>query len=1129
MDSNVLSDSCTAGDSDSNSLSRGFLLSYEMKVSDTTFKSIYLSESKPASISIVLSDSCGAEYMDSNVLSDSCTAGDSDSNSLSDAFVSHYEIRVSGVNDDSLAFALSESVIASPPFATSESYVLSYGVVASNAVSDSDLFSSASGEDRSVLSLSAQMIQSKATTSSQGLECSRLAAVSAPISDSVRFSHSYVKAAQISIVFSSSEDATDSNLIMDSDQSTISTELQLSTAFVASRSLRLSGSIPISHIFTSSHGYGFSRADAESSRLAKSEKQRKSSQFQESTAMTTSKVFSESVDIKVSSLIMESLLLNSSGELKSSAGEKGNSLNMLSESYVLSEMVSSSRCCSFSDPVVATASIEQSAGFPSSELQSKSICLDESNCSFGSGIARDSGVVDGSSSQDVSGPHVLSSGLAFSRSYDDSSTFASSSRIVMSELLPSSRSYCTSEQVVASMLISDSAGFSDSATKLESRHLDTSNRGTISMVLSDSEDVKKSDWVGVPSRLVSSSKLRVSDPIHSGSHLISDSDSIVVSSVATWSIEVKSSSSIDSSLSFSLSKRIILSELFVNSGRHRISSLVYVTGASDDSVQFRESELGWKSPAFGGWSFLPISVVRLNSDCREYSNSINESRLLVSGLFRPSSALFATSALSKSQDLVLSNFAVKSIVFSHSHRPLSSEVISKSSSRWGSDSLSGSAILAVSDGLSVSDRDAESTRFSLSARFDGSDVLVVTKISMNSMNCCLSNVTAESSSPEHTHHFSLSESISVSGCISNLNLLVISIALQGSRQVVGSNPIVDSVNVTSPQFQFSSLDRGTVSLLLSDSLISEGHRLSKAGFEFGHRPSESVLASCRLGRSNQLSPSGFALVSGTRPIVQQSGRFGFSRSISVSGLISPSALVVVSRILDRNSLSHYVSNEAESTVFMESRRLGHSDLTSRLSYFGSIIRADSALVNLISRMKSLSSYRHGSFPFVVSDVLKATLSFLSTRSDRPDAESSGHSVSRALVTSASGGAAATVSFGGSCWNSISDSVTVSSTLSESGGAQGSQRASTLGMILGIFGAILFLLLLVACCIICFVWKRRRTTDQSELSVSPNGIPFDTNEFQMDEMFGFYENPESSPADSFADFIDESYQAKVSPE
>jgi hypothetical protein len=168
-------------------------------------------------------------------------------------------------------------------------------------------------------------------------------------------------------------------------------------------------------------------------------------------------------------------------------------------------------------------------------------------------------------------------------------------------------------------------------------------------------------------------------------------------------------------------------------------------------------------------------------------------------------------------------------------------------------------------------------------------------------------------------------------------------------------------------------------------------------------------------------------------------------------------------------------------------------------------------------------------------VLKATLSFLSTRSDRPAADSSRHSVSRVLVTSVSGGAAATVSFGVSDLNSISHSFTVSSDLSASAGAQGSRPASIFGLFLAVLAAILFLfLLLFACYIICFVWKRRRTTDESQIDY-PIEAQFNGDNLLIDyygsdnEMFVFYENPESSSVDPFIDFVDEASEATMTPE
>jgi hypothetical protein len=482
---------------------------------------------------------------------------------------------------------------------------------------------------------------------------------------------------------------------------------------------------------------------------------------------------------------------------------------------------------------------------------------------------------------------------------------------------------------------------------------------------------------------------------------------------------MKSSSSIDSSLSFSLSNSIIFSTLSVDLGCYHISGLAYVTGPCDGSIEFSTSKLLWKSLTFGGWS----------------------------------SHLRKTPVLSKSRHLVLSNVAVDSIVFSHSDRLLPSDVISDSDYHRGSHHLSESVMI-------VSDANAESGRFPSSDRFDGSDVLVVTKLSMNSTNEDFSNLAAESALPEHSHQFRFSESVSVPGCISGLSFLAISIALHSSRQNDGRNSIVESVNVISPRFQFSPLDRGTLSLLLSDLLISEGHRLSKAGSESGLRPSVSVLESRRLGDSNHLSPSHFALVSGRGPVVQQSHRLRFSRSISMNPLLSPSYLLLISSILDRNSSIHYVSNStAKSAALMESLRLGHPDLASR-----------------------------------------------------------------ALVTSTSGGAAATVSFGASGWNSVSDWFTASSALIAFAGPQGSRLASLLGLILSILAAVLLLLLLLGC-IIWLVRKRRRTTVESDLDY-PIEIDDEAGVFVMEDSdsengkLGFYENPESSSVKQFDDFADE---------
>jgi hypothetical protein len=359
----------------------------------------------------------------------------------------------------------------------------------------------------------------------------------------------------------------------------------------------------------------------------------------------------------------------------------------------------------------------------------------------------------------------------------------------------------------------------------------------------------------------------------------------------------------------------------------------------------------------------------------------------------------------------------------------------------------------------------------------------------------------------------------MSGWISGSTFLAISISLQASRRPHGSNSIVDSVNIISPRFQLSSLDRGTVSLLLSHLLISEGHRFSNAAVEFGFRSSVSVLESRRLGRSR------FTLLNGTGPVVQLSGQFSFSRSISVSRFLSRSDLLAINSILDRNSSNHYMSNEAaESTMFMESLRFGHSDLAGRSSNFGSITRADCSLGNRISQMKSSSSYPRASFPFVTSGVLKATLSLLLTLLDHRAADSSRHSGSQSLVTSASGGGAATVSFGASGWNSTSDSFTVSSALSASAGAQGSRVGSIWQVLFAVLAVFLFLLL-VSGCIICLLWKRRRSTDQSDLD-----YPLETearcDDFLMedsdsnDSLLGTYENPDSSSVNRFTDSSDE---------
>lgn len=300
--------------------------------------------------------------------------------------------------------------------------------------------------------------------------------------------------------------------------------------------------------------------------------------------------------------------------------------------------------------------------------------------------------------------------------------------------------------------------------------------------------------------------------------------------------------------------------------------------------------------------------------------------------------------------------------------------------------------------------------------------------------------------------------------------------------------------------------------------------MSGAGFTFGLRSSESVLASPRLSASPHLSPPDFVLPSATRPTVQQSGQFGFSRSISVTPLLFQSDLLVVSNISARKSLNQNVSSEAhESTVLLESHRLGHSDLASRSSHFGSIIRADSALVNFISQMKSSSSYPPGSLSFVASDVLKATLTFWSTRSDRAPAESSHRPVSRSLVTSASHGAAATVTFIPPGWNSIWDSVTTFSALGAPVGAQSSQLGPTLGLIFGVLAAIL---LLLAGFIIWFLRRRWRTTYETVLESSVGSLFSGDLSLTGDETLGFYEHPESSSVDQSVDFGDQASELEL---
>jgi hypothetical protein len=727
---------------------------------------------------------------------------------------------------------------------------------------------------------------------------------------------------------------------------------------------------------------------------------------------------------------------------------------VLSDPIVLSECCTNSQSREFSNLPAESAVPSYSTRFPFSEVNSCSVFLAESNSIHVSLVLSGSQLISDSESIVESSAGTSSIGMRSSSSMNASLPFVSSEWDILSERLTNSQLHN----------VSNIAGSTESLDK--------------------SMAVLNSDFGHNSSHFGQSDSLHVSIVL-SGSHLMSDSESIIGSNVGTSSIGMGRSSSMDASLSFASSQSIIVSKLFMNSGRYRISHLVSVTRGCDDSIEFLKSELGWKSRTFGGPSFLPISVIRLSS---------NDG---------------GTPVLDKSRDLILSNFAVNSMIFSHSHQPLLSGVISESSYGRGSDSLSGSLFLALSYGMSASDPDAESGRFGLSARFYGSDVMVVTKLSMNSMKCSFSNA-AELTLREHSHRFCLSESVSVSDCVSNSNFITLSIALQGSDRTNENNSQVDSVNFISARFKLSSLDGGNVSLLVIDLLKSDCHRLSEADFEFGLRSSESVLESGRPGRSNHLSPSGFALLSGAGPIVQPSGRFRFSCSLSVSRQLSPSDLLVISGILDRNSLKHSESPEAaDSTVLVESFRHRHSDLALRSSRFGSLIRADSSFVNLSCQVESSPSYPRVSLPFVASDVLRSTFRFVSLGGD--------------LVMSAPGRAAATVSFGASDWNSISDSFSVSSALSEPADAHGSRLASIVGLIFAVLAAILFLLLL-GCCVIWLVRKRRQTTDESDMDYA---IEIEDKEVYLpmedcesnDDMFATFENPESS-GNGLSDSVDE---------